>query len=280
MVHLTAFATFVDLRFDYGPIGLYAVIVVVEFAVGEKIAQKLTDAADRQLAARSNEKAEAAEQIEMAHIQDLRAADNAHQVEPNPLYTCPEMAVNTHSDWEKKLRNSHIKSGAVAGFQGQDSVGGWSDTEEAYPGATGKVIHTVEFECTAVGEQSDSQSIQMKPIGRMTKHKDAGNLSSGQFNALRHMSDKEDLSPKGSTSADEQDANAANAARIRRARKARLAKKANKQQSVGSDSDQPNASHLEKQKRLAKLKQQRSNVTKAQSKALKAKAEDVVIVDV
>jgi hypothetical protein len=146
------------------------VIVVVEFAVGEKIAQKITDAADRQLAARSNEKAEAAEQIEMAHIQDVRAPDNAHEVEPNPLYH-PEMFVNTHSDWKKKLRNSHIKSGAVAGFQGQD---------------------------------------------------------------------------QDSTSADEQDANAANAARIKRARKARLAKRANKQQSVGSDSDQPNASHLEK----------------------------------
>ena len=203
---MTAFATFVDLRFDYGPIGLYAVIVVVEFAVGEKIAQKITDAADRQLAARSNEKAESAEQIEieMAHIQDLRAADKAHEVEPNPLYH-PEMVVNTHSDWKKKLRNSHIKSGAVAGFQGQD---------------------------------------------------------------------------QDSTSADEQDANAANAARIKRARKARLAQNAKKQQSVGSDSDQPNASHLEKQQRLAKLKQQRSNVTKAQSKALKPTAEDVVIVDV
>ena len=39
------------------------------------------------------------------------------------------MLINTHSDWKKKLRNSHIKSDAVAGFQGEDSVGGRPDTD-------------------------------------------------------------------------------------------------------------------------------------------------------
>jgi hypothetical protein len=39
MVHATAFATFADLRFDYGPIVLYVTVAIAEVAIGQKIVQ-------------------------------------------------------------------------------------------------------------------------------------------------------------------------------------------------------------------------------------------------
>ena len=164
----------------------------------------------------------------------------------------------------------------------------------------------MEVECTELGEQSVIQRGQMKPIGWMKKQKKAGNLSSEQFHALKHMRSREGMSPKQSpaskasavikrqiqsgaeppsggsvtniddipdegkhsspTFADEQDAKAATIGRVRRTRQAR------KKQPRRNDSEQPSATH--KQQKLTKLKQKRraGQITTEQFEALQAKA--------
>jgi hypothetical protein len=154
----------------------------------------------------------------------------------------------------------------------------------------------MEVECTELGEQSVIQRGQMKPIGWMKKQKKAGNLSSEQFHALKHMRSREGMSPKQSPASkasaiikrqvqsgaepprdgsginsdnipgggkhSRKDSTSATAAGGQDAKAATIARirrtrQARKQQLERNGSELSHATHLEQQQQLTKLKQQR-----------------------
>ena len=155
---------------------------------------------------------------------------------------------------------------------------------------------SVVMECTEVGEQSAIQRGQMKPTGWMERQKKAGNLSSEQFNALKHMRNREGVSPKQSPASkasaiikrqvqsgaepprdgsginsdnipgggkhSRKDSTSATAAGGQDAKAATIARirrtrQARKQQLERNGSELSHATHLEQQQQLTKLKQQR-----------------------